>query len=422
MVFIPWGDLPQAVQNLPPFAAGAISAARSFTCGLARNYERYMVGPAPLDPLGALRRGMISSICPTPFPDSSPNLPPTGGDTCSCQSYITEIVITDSTGQSAPVVGSTSFTGPLFGLDTVTTGTTKTVSIVQGVCSQGQFTGTNKKQIFSGGLNNEVALRNIQKSGTILANCAFPKPNPQPVIQPPPPEAQRQPLPIQISPTTNIIIPVTLITPITNIRPSLDIEVNVGPVNVKFDLGGVTIDLAPNLNINIPINPTINLPPLPPTIPRPPELPPSGGGAICPDPCPEINFAPVFDRFDDVDDALKRIEKCSCDSTYTFSEQVLYTGDGAAIPLPVGTYRVRITIQQVSQNAKVEYGNGTSPDVYYAGWYSFGYGSVPGSRYPVSYIANEFPTPDGATSISFTVRKGYIASVTALIRTIVEEP
>jgi hypothetical protein len=317
-----------------------------------------------------------------------------------------------------PIIGSIGFTGPAFGTTTQSAGPdTKIVRLTHGVCSNGQFTGTTQSGIFQGNKDWTATIENIRKTGEILGSCAFPKLNPQPVIQPPPPEAQRQPVPVQISPTTNIIIPVTLVRPTVNIRPDIDIEVNVGPVNVKFDLGGVTIDLAPDINVNIPINPTINLPPLPPSTPRPPQLPPSGGGSVCPDPCPPIDFDPLFDRFDDVDGALKKIEDCACDPTYTFSEQIIYSGTGVAIALPAGTYRVRITLDQISSNAKVEFGEGTSPDVYYCGWYSFSYGAIASSRQPLSYIANEFPTPDGATGVSFTVRKGYSATITALIRT-----
>jgi len=417
LVFIPWAEIENAAEALPPFASSAVDGARQFVCALGRNYEDFFVGPGAIDPLGALRRGVVDKICGGEPPPPPPGLPPYGGDTCSCVSY--DVVHTISQGGLNPQPGLIArVTGPIFGLNKVDgPAGTKAQRLSFGQCANGQLVGVSTIDLISGPQNVEATITDIRPtSGSPPAVCTPPRlPDQEPPI-PPPPEAQKQPIQITIAPNVNVTVPVVLVKPEISVRNDVDIEVNVGPININFGLGGVTVDLAPNLPPGPPDTP-VPLPPPGGGTPRPPALPPFTPGAECPDPCVETDLTEINEKLDEIIELAEDIKECACEPEYDFSEQTIGNSDGGLLTLPQNTYAVRVVLQQIPNAAKIEFGRNTAPNVYYAGWYSFAVGNSLGDRRPLSYESNTFDKPETADKFSFTVRSGYTAQIVAKIKT-----
>lgn len=213
----------------------------------------------------------------------------------------------------------------------------------------------------------------------------------------------------------NVGAGLTINAPITiiPIRNSVDVEVrpqiqvNVGPFNVAFDLGGVTV--APN--IVLPSD-RVNPNPLPPPANYPSPVPPSTGD------CPEVNLAPVISRLenlqDDVDELVEvseDIKECSCPVPYQVQVIPAATADGGIIDLPENTIAVYLNLIKIPENPKIQPGRGGARDQYFCGYYWFGVGNGSTERIPINTATNWFPAPRFATSFSWSLYSGYEAAV-----------
>ena len=250
-----------------------------------------MSNSAPYDPLAGLKRGIWDRICPQDLPPVPTNPPPWGGDSCACVQYTVE---TRSTGPGLPPISATSIplTGPIYGIERETpTPGAQSSFIRHGICTNGQFSGTNRTQAFFGNENYTTSIVRINRQGS-GTNCPVPSPTPPPSPTPIPPEDQQRSAPITIAPNVSLTVPVILVRPTVNIDLNPSVEINVGPLNFNFDLGGVTIGINPSFNPRI-FSPEVNLPGLPGGNPRPPVLPPAGGGGVCPDPCEPIELETI---------------------------------------------------------------------------------------------------------------------------------
>ena len=406
-VLIPWEVInsPQ-IDNYPELVRSGIAAARGFACDLYKRYPGFMSNSGPYDPLAGLKRGIWDRICPNDLPPVPTTPPPWDGETCACATYNVTVRSTQSNPASTPITATRNgVTGPIFGLTRAEPGNgTQQTSLVSGVCTNGVYGGTRSDVIFSGAKEFTTSIVNVVRTdgGT---TCRAPGPNPLPTPTPIPPEDQRRTAPVTISPNVSLTVPVTLIRPTVNVDLNPSVEINVGPINVNFDLGGVTVGINPSFNPTI-FAPTVNLPGLPGGRPRPPALPPSGGN--CPDPCPPVDLKPLRD-------SLGRIEKYTRRSNVALNAQVIGSGDSGSYRLPDRTKFVTVSVTVPPPNKRIQSGGTVGPDVYHQGWCAVGRSFRYGERIPLSYLQNVYPVPDGCDSFSFTLYDGGSATVQAVV-------
>jgi len=188
-----------------------------------------------------------------------------------------------------------------------------------------------------------------------------------------------------------------------NIKP--EININIGGINIKFDITGAKITIAPTLKLPDILPPRLDPRPLPPAPAEPGKEP--------------VDDPNLQKQLDDIKKKLDEIEDCACEEDEgegALLQDILGSGDGGVYTLPERTEFVRLELTTLPSNQSVQFGNGTSQDVIFAGWYSFGTSQGDGDRLPVSYANNSFFAPEGASRFSYTVTKGAIAVATAFYR------
>ncbi len=174
--------------------------------------------------------------------------------------------------------------------------------------------------------------------------------------------------------------------------------VNVGGVNVTFQNNGV--------NVSLPA-PSSDPAPLPA-----PNYPPSGGQPAPTTGAPTPVNQPSNDA-NQVKDALKKLKDCACPSSSgTLKSVQISSGNSGVANLPPNTQYVKLDITQKPSNARYQPG-GNAPNVYYAGWYSFGSNGVQGERIPVSYEHSTVYPHSSSDTFSYTLYVGFTGIATA---------
>jgi len=387
----------------PAPVKSAVAAARSFACQLYRDYEGFFGNTAPQGPLEGLKRGIWDKVCSGGLPPVPPAPPPWNGDTCACAEY--EVTTIPRSATSRGTESTRTVMGPIFGIRTSGSPPGATSDFLQhGSCVGGQFGGLVETSIGGSGDGSfkAVILRSNRVGGP-SPPCLTPQPDTPLPPPPPPPDRQREVAPINISPGINISVPVILVRPTLNVDINPSVEVNVGPFNINFGLGGIRVDISPTFAPVI-LTPPVPLPPLPPGIPRPPALPPAGGN--CPDPCEEFDYARI-------EAAIARERKFYAKPKTRFLSTVLATANAGKVPLPARSRFIRLTLTKEPNSVKEQAGSG-GPNVLYAGWVSWGRGT-PGERIPLSYRDNTFVLPPDMSEFSWTTYKGAIAQVSVVV-------
>lgn len=401
MVEIPWQDVATgALDSLPPIAKSAVAAARGFACGLYRDYEQYFGNVAPQGPLEGLKRGVWDKVCPEGLPPVPDSPPPWNGDTCGCVPY--RVPLRSKIGNTPVFVGQfVEVLGPIYGI-TKTNNSNGTVQFTlrHGQCTNGVLTGVSNTALTSGIDTLTTVLGSPQRLSGDPSVCPRPNPN-LPAPDPPPPERQAERTDVNISPNVTLNVPIVLVTPITNIDLSPNVEINVGPVNINFGLGGITVNLAPNFNPPA-IAPPSTAPPLPPGVPRPPALPPAGD---CPDPCEEVDYARI-------EKAIKDERPFYARPKLDFRFEVLGTGRSGVVAIPERCLYVEVNLDSPPSSVKSQAGL-LAPDVIYAGWCAQGF-NAPGVRQPVHYTRQVFPVEPKSNQFSWTLYQGASATIRAI--------
>lgn len=402
-----WSQVGQgALDSLPPQVSGAVETAKDFACGLYRNYDRWFGNIAPIDATGGAVRGLWEKICGPenlPPPATNPNGNPISGSDCACAGYVLQLG-RRVPGNAPELLTGVTVLGPIYGIESEL-GASGGIShyVRHGLCSGGSLTGTQRTIFSFGPVGTECWLISATRSNP-AAPCQAPAPQGGP-IQPPAPSDQIQYRPLPAPGGLSVNVPVILIKPIAIANIAVEVNVQVGPINVEFSLGGVTINIggggqAPPWRLPQPPAPE-----LPPGNDRPSPPPDEIGGG----------FDTINEKLDEVIEALEDVKDCACPPSPPFQVQQLGSGTGGVFNLPARTVFVRLVLTVLSGNAKIEFGNENSPDVYYAGWYSFGSAIAQGERKPISFQLNEYPWEEGCTTFNFNLRAGYEASVFALI-------
>lgn len=202
--------------------------------------------------------------------------------------------------------------------------------------------------------------------------------------------------PITVRPT----IPPITVNPTVNFSPT--VNVNLGPFNVNFNLGGIVV-LIPNLSTGpVTIGPgTPNTAPVPWT--------------------PDFNLGDsIFNlnsKLDDQDDTLKKLKACVCDPYPPYDVETLFEGvqSGCYTLLPKERNEFcAINITQTPTNPKNQPG-GSAPDVLYCGWAWFHTGAGQASeRFPIDAFGKVFKNDGRYGVFCFTLYEGYRANVYGL--------
>lgn len=402
MVTIPWADIEAgAMASQPQVVQSSYNAAKQFACGLYNGYQGFFGNQAPQGPLDGLKRGVWDKICGPGLPPVPSSPPPWDGETCACKEYR---VTVKARSQSQVVVESvTDLTGPIFGLvNRFPNEGLTTWAVRHGICSGGAFTGAALRDAITTAQTDTVYI----ESSVLLSSgggCLVPSPTPVPPPVPPPPERQRIQQPITIAPGITINAPIVLVKPTLNNNIDVGVEIAVGGINFNFSLGGVEFNLNPTF-APVLVAPTVNLPPLPPGTPRPPALPPAGGGSAD---CPDVDLQPVLD-------AIRNERKYYGTRNTTLIESVVGSGRGGNVALPTRTENVRVRITTDPLSVKEQAGSG-APDVLYAGWCSSGR-DRPGIRNPINYRDTTFPVGENENRFTWTLYNGGNAEITAIHR------
>jgi hypothetical protein len=180
------------------------------------------------------------------------------------------------------------------------------------------------------------------------------------------------------------------------------VQVDLGPFNFQFDLGGLQFNLKPDIDINLAPNVDIDI--------NLPSGGSSGGGRTVielPEDCG------CSDQFKDLRD---KIESTRPKFTSATTTQLAANSSGGNATLPPGHVSVRFVVTQKPVNSNEMFGSG-GPDVYFPGWYSFSRGlGTGGTRQPIDYLENFVFSPIESTHVSWTAKTGYRFDVFAVSR------
>lgn len=403
----PTGDLANDFAN---------NAADVFCNAFSNDPGAFIGGPVTSGP-GFAALALASRICQPRDKMPTPPQPPFEGGQCDCILYRVSYQAYYS--GSPSFNGQTRRYGPISGLSLGSTGDLKTIGFFYGSANCG---GRQRYNIIAnfekygmGEGENFAVITGVTRDDEQPDTCGNPAPE-FPASMPPlnnlegptivPILGVPTPLPFKIPP---ILPPVEL--------PDFPLFiVNVGGIDVNFDLGGV------NLNVN----PTIQLPPTlpPPTQPPGYNLPPVSPTK------PNTDTKPLSDKLDNIEDTLddtkdgvndandklddlKDCDRCTPKFTYPVEflpPQESRTSVGYSDEL----FAVTLTFDVAPANPKLEPG-GNGPTVYYAGWFWFIVNGGTTERQPIDAYSKTYIAPERAAGFAYTCRKGY-SVYTAVIK------
>jgi hypothetical protein len=144
--------------------------------------------------------------------------------------------------------------------------------------------------------------------------------------------------------------------------------------------------------------------------PQHPFPPPSG------QPSPPSQPAPPSDsRIGQILTNTNLLTTCGYDPCMHTKQTNVQVGSSFSFECPTGYYITSVLIHTSSypSNTRVQSGGGVAPNIYYLGWYAFGYGDVGGDRLPISYLDQTVaPCAHGATGFSATLYSGCTGTAT----------
>lgn len=372
--------------GMSSLAKGVFEATKSVSCPLYKNYPGFMTGEMFGSPFAAQTDSLLNDLCnPTGNVPPPPTVPFTGGQ-CECVQYIVSYNINGY--GIGNINGSVVKPGPIgrpFKRQTPG-GTDFQTGFNYG--SNGCETGFYS--IIQSALEGTTTITSVVRQDAQPDTCGTLPPS-YPIVQPPAADLNVN-IPIQVSPNFNISVPVAVFAPLTQVFPSL----RIGPINVDFDLGGLT--LSPDIDLNFPgFNPT---------------------GQPVPQPGPGQKPSDRVEKCDltEVLKYLKRLRECQeCDRDYDFLQTAFVDGVSGSITVPAGGIPLTIGLELIESpsNAKQQPGL-TEPRVVYAGWGWFEGNGFLGERMPIDADMKLFDAPEKPASQKFrwTCQVGYRARAT----------
>lgn len=375
------------------------NTAADFFCDVYAQFPAAIVS-SPLDNPGArLVDGLARRVCaPRDKLPDDPTTPFTGGQ-CECAVY--RITYTTYVDGASVGTNSTLQPGPLSGPSLESDGSGKAYGLYVGTAACGGRRRYNfasgfaefKQEVGGVFVTIDSVVPDVGQPNT----CGDPAPQYDQRVPTLDDIKQRIPIPVGGTPVdVDIEINPVQFNPGINFKPQFNI--NVGGIQVNIEMTGAKINIGPQFNL-----PPVLPPGYDPRNPKPsPDTPPGS---------PELGD--IADDLSDILDKLDELKECACGESGPILSSNLGVSNGDALPLPSNCFRVFIQLSTLSPKPKVEFGNNDAPNVYYAGWYSFGSAAHWGERLPLTYEYNYLDVPEWATTLSFTCRAGYEATLTA---------
>jgi len=236
--------------------------------------------------------------------------------------------------------------------------------------------------VIQSALDGTVVITSVTAFPSVPDNCGNP-PVEYPIVEIPP---------VTFSPDVTInlpgglvTIPVTIIptviVPTLNFRP--EVNVNVGGINVNFNLGGIDLssDTSGGVSITLPPGDTRPLPPNP-TAPKDPR------SQAC--------------DLTEVNRKLDEIKECACGESKVLKSVLYGAAKGRQVSVPSDTqYAVIRSVP--TDRVKLQVSEGNVPDVYHVGSASWGVGTITGERIPLNYALVGLEAPENATSFAYSL-------------------
>jgi hypothetical protein len=389
------------------------NAAADLVCGLWQNYSEWTSGFSDPTGIGQINNALFSKLCKPrgKEPPAPPALNFTGGQCAKAYS----VAVNVSYGPIPNVANTTIFnvTGPIRGFapggsppsGQISLGIQAAPTVLRPDGFYPIVTGT-KNNVLPYTVNSFVP---TPQSGA--DNCGDP-PKAYPPKTPPASEVQKN---ISVNIGAGVVVPVVATyVPVSvnaNVAINPQFQANIGPFNVTFDAGGVTI--APNFQFGTGGS----------TLPNPSSYPitnydpvtQNNGTSNC-------DLSPVTSRLDSqatqltaIKTELDDVKDCSCPRTYTVGTVALGTGICGYVALPSNCIKVSLSLTQIPLNAKTQKSNGSEPVKYFCGYYYWGDGTGRTERVAVSVAQSVFFPPVWATSFGWDLYLGYNSTVTATV-------
>lgn len=403
--------------------ANLARAGRNALCTLYNNTPQWLLPDAFGDPGGILARGFYDNICRPDFPPPSLPTPDFTGGQCPVQYEVSYTVFANNTFNPAnpfSTAGTLVVFGTIKGSKVEQVSAQWNVYLLSGANgAPGNTVQNTLASISTVYTTPVVTITGISRLDGLPDNCGDPTP-----------VDDRTPDVTDIEYNYDIDIGgQTLNVPVVVIRPELQVDVNfrpevvvnVGGIDVNFNLDGITFNVPVDVN-----NPFPDDYPLPDPRPDPPTRPPSGGGGGGGD-CPDVDLEPVLTAVANVqgtaDEILTKVDQLlDCDrcdalpiNSSMYTSLSFGTANSATYSLNEDAEWVTLNLVDIPDNARIQFGM-NAPDVRYSGWYAFKTGNATMTRYPVHYVGNAMRVPDGATAFSYTLYTGHTAQAIQYIR------
>ena len=394
-------------ETVPPLIPRVVEAARDFACGIYQNtpagfLDRIETAAGFINPQHVLMDGIcrpINKLPPAPQPQIN-------GGQCECVMYAVsgdtyfEGAYTDSF--------STNHPGPIRNVGISSDGTDIGFDYGATACPGGRF------KVIQGGAPELRAKRFEIRNWAVTRvdgqpdNCGSIVPT-YPPNYPSPSDLTRT-SPFQITPTLSAPITVT-VNPTISFDPTVlapVLSVNLGGLNVNFDLGGVTIspDFSNSTNTTNNFPTTTNPTPTPTPVKNPSD---------------SIDNATDFSAIVQLINELKKeVEDC-CERDRPYPPPdankvittLLDTANSGLYDLPANTFQIAVRIVTQPQKVKTQAGI-LAPKVLYAGWAWFGAANNMSERMPMDSEFKLYSPPRYiSNTFGFTLYQGLTATITA---------
>lgn len=373
------------------------NAAADLLCDAYQNYPGALL-PGTIDLLGviAFTDGLLGGLCaPRGKVPPVPSPPFAGGQ---CEALYTLFATRTDSGGSQTFNNGNGF-GKLsnYRTGTVNTplGTEPAIFVDQGVGTPNERLNillANGRTTVGGG-NPTFSFNPVLANGQ-PDNCGSLPPSYPPVV--PPPEAYQRDAPITQynTPITVpvVLIPVTFLPGAIQFRPEFNIDV--GGVNVNFDLGGV------NFSIGKPGGST---PKLPGTDPRTPALPPSQPNSPLAK-CEPYNDTKLVCR-------IKKLQEELLNDGYDFINGSTAIAQSGTFSEVTGRFfRATVLVTQKPANLRIQSSTAPAKDVWYVGWFSWLEGTRPIERQYIHFQEQTYIAPERATGFVYQLYAGCLGT------------
>lgn len=434
IVRLPWTDQGYATgSSTGNYAAQVADAGANFVCGLARAYPGAVIGNAASSALQGFWDGLCKNRGGSPPP---PNRPTQGGQCVGVDYYWNY-----STSANPRVIGANG---------------ENAFSVQVGPLTQFKVTGIINEDTIDGVKYVNYAAQHVDGNGTLFIGSAVGFEGDPPVLvtrrvdnlpdecgdgesgyppetsNPPPGWNQGETV---INNNSSIGLTIPLVYAPISANVDVGVNVNVGGVNVRFDLGGVSVNLNPKFQPGEPGYPGNDDKNSDDKIDIIIDNPGSGGGGFNAGDRNTINNTNTAvnnltnslnnvsnlvnnvntkvdnlgDKVDDLSDKIDGIETC-CDETSPDSEddfdreEKTEEDDKKEEGIPKLSF-IKIELTKLPEQSKIQWGAG-SPDIVFAGWFEWIVAGYALPRQPIHFQRSIFQAPSFADGYAYTLVNG----------------